>query len=402
MHSKTVGSSTAARIIACPGSYKLSKDVPNVESVFAQEGTMLHQVMEDILNEKYLASFDCIGKKHENGHVCTQTLYDEMIVPALEAFDAAFPDCSFVTETKVHYTAIEGSFGTADVTGTFEDENGVTKTFICDWKFGRGVYVEAVANDQILFCASAGWTTEATKNFFKEGQPIVGCIIQPAMGGISTWEFGENELDGFEDALNAAWTSANLADPTLNDGDHCKFCRAKPSCPVKMNKLKRLAELGELNLPDRMGIDTPEPSVEMSMSERLRLSDMVEDWAKSVKTEAHARLEVGEVIEGYKLVAKRATRKWDDEEAANKFLLGIKCTLDERSPRKFVSVPQAEKLIKIKSKDRAKAMTIRTKTLHKHTVSVSSGTTLAPADDKRPGVIVGASLKKLEELKDDQ
>ncbi len=67
-------------------------------------------------------------------------------------------------------------------------------------------------------------------------------------------------------------------------------------------------------------------------------------------------------------------------------------------PRKLISVAQAEKWIKHNSTKRA--LTTRMKKLEGLQTSTSSGTTLAPSDDKREAVIVetGATIKKLERL----
>ena len=49
-HSKVVGGSTAKRVINCPGSVALvAKMPPQASSKYADEGTMLHGCMEDLL-----------------------------------------------------------------------------------------------------------------------------------------------------------------------------------------------------------------------------------------------------------------------------------------------------------------------------------------------------------------
>src|SRR5512137_3052394 len=49
-HSSVVGGSTAKRVINCPGSVALvAKMPPQESSKYAEEGTMLHACMEDLL-----------------------------------------------------------------------------------------------------------------------------------------------------------------------------------------------------------------------------------------------------------------------------------------------------------------------------------------------------------------
>jgi hypothetical protein len=83
-------------------------------------------------------------------------------------------------------------------------------------------------------------------------------------------------------------------------------------------------------------------------------------------------------VPGFKLVAKRGTRQWVNDQVA-KDLLG-----DKAYESKLISVAQAEKIIGKKNFPADVA------------VSVSSGSTLAPEDDPRPAVInLGAQLANL-------
>jgi hypothetical protein len=120
----------------------------------------------------------------------------------------------------------------------------------------------------------------------------------------------------------------------------------------------------------------------------LANADMLEDWIKDLRALAHQILDSGASVPGYKLVAKRGTRQWVDEGKAALALAGM-----DIFPHKteIISPAQAEKELK-KSK----------KTLPDDlVVSVSSGTTLASADDPRPAVLqigkqLTAALQKLQ------
>ena len=49
-HSSIVGGSTAKRVMACPGSVKLVQQMPpKPSSKYADEGTLLHNVIAEIL-----------------------------------------------------------------------------------------------------------------------------------------------------------------------------------------------------------------------------------------------------------------------------------------------------------------------------------------------------------------
>ena len=92
-------------------------------------------------------------------------------------------------------------------------------------------------------------------------------------------------------------------------------------------------------------------------------------------------------MRGYKLVNKRATRNWADEERTVKYFAKIGLPAAERHVKKLISPAQAEKVLKAnKLPD----------TLPDHLVEkVSSGTTLAPESDKRPAVLTAPGAFQL-------
>jgi hypothetical protein len=50
-HSK-IGASSMHRWASCPGSVRLSKDMPNTSSKYAEEGTMAHELAEKLLTNQ--------------------------------------------------------------------------------------------------------------------------------------------------------------------------------------------------------------------------------------------------------------------------------------------------------------------------------------------------------------
>jgi len=388
-HSKTVGSSNAGRVIACPHSAHLSEGMPNKSSDYADEGSMLHAAMEAIMRDEVENEADVIGMETEWGTV-TKALYEEMIVPALNMFDETFSeDLNFMVEQTVHLPpdVVPESFGTADILG-YDDEYNA----ICDWKFGRGIQVFAKDNKQLLFIASAARFTHP--EMIQEGLPFKGAIIQPGIDPdeAQVWEFTHEDVDQFENDLEDAWNIRHQAS-ALSDGEHCTFCPAKARCPVKINKVKRVQQL-------RKKADAAPGTNEFvegtDLAELLPLAEEMEAWAKAVKKTAHEELERGIPIPGYKLVAKRAQRKWTDEGEAEKFLKGCRFSKEEIFPPVLISAPQAEKLL-FPADLSKRAKTIRTKKFEALVEAKSSGTTLAPEDDKRPAV--GDTKTKLDKIR---
>ena len=73
LHSNIVGGSTAKRVINCPGSVALvQKMPPKPSSEYADKGTLLHNVIAEIL-DKNLPGHTFIGTKY-NDQVLTEEL----------------------------------------------------------------------------------------------------------------------------------------------------------------------------------------------------------------------------------------------------------------------------------------------------------------------------------------
>jgi len=116
---------------------------------------------------------------------------------------------------------------------------------------------------------------------------------------------------------------------------------------------------------------------------------LIEDYIKDLRALAFQMLENGHAVPGYKLVAKRGTRQWTDEEKAKEFLL--KSFVEPYKELEVISPAQAEKMLKKIGGELPKELV----------VSISSGSTLALDTDPRPAVLqigkqLTAALSKLQ------
>jgi hypothetical protein len=123
----------------------------------------------------------------------------------------------------------------------------------------------------------------------------------------------------------------------------------------------------------------------------LRQADMLEQWITDLRALAHRILETGKPLPGYKLVAKRATRQWVDDDAALVAMLNDGIPEDELLTSKIISPAQAEKVLKKHGKQLPADQV----------VAVSTGSTLASEIDPRPAVLqigqqLTAALSKLQ------
>jgi hypothetical protein len=370
-HSNVVGGSTAKRVINCPASVKLVQQMPpKPSSEHADRGTLLHNVIAELL-EFDKKPEQCIGAQYKD-QVLTQELLDEKIIPALALLDEVDPEkkMEYMVETRVGFgDFLPGVFGSTDLLG----RKG-KRAIVLDWKFGDGVLVDAEDNPQLLFYAAAAMRTPACQWVFEGAEEIECIIVQPP--AMRRWVTTPERVKQFEVELARAVRESSWPNPTMQTGDHCRWCTAKPTCPEMTGAVGRALRTKLAALPHEQ------------IAMQLQLTEMLEDYIKDLRALAFQMLENGYSVPGYKLVAKRGTRQWVDEEKAKAFLL--KSLVEPYKELEVISPAQAEKLLK-KIKMELPAELV---------VSISSGSTLATEDDARPAVLqigkqLSAALSKL-------
>ena len=373
-HSNIVGGSTAKRVINCPGSVALvQKMPPRPSSKYADEGTLLHNVMAELIMgdeapEHYL------GARYED-QILTQELIDNKIKPALEALDAIDSKrvMEIEAETRVGFgDLLPGVFGSTDLIGRLGN-----RAVVLDWKFGDGVMVEVEENPQLMFYAAAAMRTPEAQWAFDGATEIEMVIVQPPE--VRRWVTTPERIAEFELQLVQAVKQAEKPDAKLAVGDHCRWCAAKPICPKMTGAVDRALKVQIDALPAEQ------------ISTYLKNADMLESWITDLRALAMQMLESGAKLPEYKLVAKRAIRSWTDEEKAKVALFAYGLTESEVMETSVVSPAKAEKALKKRKLGLPEDLV----------VAISSGNTLASADDPRPEVMLlgkqlSAALSKLQ------
>ena len=364
LHSKIVGGSTAKRVINCPGSVALVEQMPpQVENDAMREGTMLHELVSECVDQ---------SDAERDRLIAEADLTDSQewkLRKALELFDTHIdPDLTTEFDVETRVSLAPGIFGTADVIGQRKDEDGELVAIVLDWKFGDGVMVEAEENEQLMFYGAGAshqesWVFGRRPKYVREVDLV---IIQPPH--IRIWRTTTTRLNYFRRDLLAAVEASQQPDAPIVTGDHCRFCPAKPICPVMTGAVERATRQKIIEIkPERLG-------------EMMKLAEFCEDWASDVKKLALQALEKNLPVPGYKLVPKQARRSWVNEKAAVEQLQALAPAV---SFTEMVSPAQAEKLLKkekIKLPDGL-------------TVAVSSGLTIAEEADPRPAAVtIGTTL----------
>ena len=366
-HSRIVGGSTAKRVINCPGSVALvQKMPPKPSSEYADKGTLLHNVISEILG-KDLPGHTFIGTKY-NDQVLTEELYVEKIEAALAALDEIDADkkLEYAVETRVGFgELLPGVFGSTDLVGRIG-----TRAIVLDWKFGDGVVVGVEENPQLMFYAAACMRTPEAQWAFEGATEVELIIVQPPV--TRRWVTSIERIKQFEQELVMAVHESQKPDAKLQHGEHCRWCAAKPICPRMTGAVDRAlkTQIDQVDLP--------------TLGKYLQNAELLEQWIADLRAMAHNLLENGKQVPGYKLVHKRATRQWADEKKAVAELHNMGLSREELfKPEELSSPAQVEKVLK------KRKMALPDELV----VAVSSGTTMAPESDPRPATVtIGQTL----------
>lgn len=376
-HSDIVGGSTAARRINCPRSYALEKLVPpDPGNAYAREGTALHEMIARVLDTgctpESLLPFTFT---HERDGVLevSEDLWAELGQPALDAFDKFVKEIEtdtggefeFVVETRCAMPGIAGAFGTSDIIWSCGSMSGVW-----DWKFGRNA-VSAEENQQLMFYGRAAASTAptlfgaATWGEIDQTREVVLSIMQPQCSDApSEYIVTVAELEAFRVELMTAVKEAETlgVKAHVEKGEWCEYATCKAVCPLwggqsatfgeKMAKLAALADQRGVNVEEIEAVDSETgevvwPFIDM-LPELLDLAEAATEWANTVRTAARNALNVGSTVDGWVLTENITSKRvWAvDDEALKKFFKNRRFTMDEYLPRKLVTMPAAEKLLK--------------------------------------------------------
>lgn len=384
--------SASHRWIECPGSINATEGIESTSSVFANEGTAAHELAGHCLSNNYDADkfagfvIDITGKTFgerllwPNSPITnesTQFLVDDEMVEGVQVYldyvRSFIPDHYKVEveyETRLDMRHVHPDvFGTGD-TVLFDPKAKWLHVF--DLKYGRGVVVEVEENPQLLTYGIG--TAHRFHNRQVEG--ITLHIVQPRAhhkdGPCRSWEADLVTLLEFEDELAKAAKATEAPDAPRIPGPWCQFCPALPTCPEAREKATKMA-LDEFTDDD--GFIPATQMTDEQLAQVLREAGFIFDWIKSVQAHAHAQAVAGKPPRGYKLVQKRAMRKWINEGEARDELSSIFGDDVILTDPKLKSPAQLEKVLGKREYEQTAECLV-----HK----VSSGTNLVPVTDPRP------------------
>lgn len=362
MKHASLGASSAHRWAYCAGSVAASADLPNTSSVFAQEGTVAHDLAETALRHgsEGLAHFE---NQEMSGFVSVYTEYVERL--------AAGADITMIEQRVDYGDWVKGGFGTADAIVLRGDT-----LHVVDLKYGMGVKVYAENNPQGMLYALGAYNEISHAADVKR---VTITIVQPRLDHISEWEISIPDLLKWAEWISQrAEATAEPNAPRVAGENQCKFCLAKHNCGAL---LQHTTDVMLTEFDDLDDLPAPDTLTDAQVGAALASKGLIEGWLSAVQSHVVGRLDGGQGFDGFKLVAGRSSRRWTDEGVALKELSALVGSDKALTEPKLISPPQAEKVLGAKRKAEIQSL-----------ISKSEGKPmLAPESDKRPAVNVQLS-----------
>jgi hypothetical protein len=390
--------SGAHRWLNCPGSVAMEQGRADEPTEFKAEGTAAHEIAALCLTSQTDAAayIGRIVKADGFDIEITDGMADDIQLYVDAVRDYAVGH-DLMVEQRVpigHITGEAGAEGTSDAIIVTADGN---ELIVIDLKFGRGVTVSAIENDQGRLYALGALELVTLLGYAPKHIRIV--IHQPRiLTAPSEWDCTVAELQQFaqratERASHALSVLRNEKPGAyvhhLRPGDEqCKFCKAKADCP----KLVQL--VADTTLADFDDATQTELIVETApdlLARCLAKVDLIEDWCAAIRKKAHNDLANGIDVPGFKLVTgKKGNRAWADKQAAEAAMKSMRLKQDEMYTYKVISPTVAEKLLKDTPR--------RWSTLQKLITQAEGKPTVAPASDPRQPLVIKPTADEFEDV----
>lgn len=299
--------SSAHKWMVCTPSAKFEARYPDKESVYEAEGTKAHALCARLLILASRAMTLYVAEKIIDYRLSKlDESFDEEMKEAARGYAMFVLTDYFERKEKVGEARLEvevlldlaefipEGFGTSDAVII----SGNT-LHVIDFKYGKGVRVEAENNPQMLIYAVGAYSFY---NAIYDVDEVLTSIYQPRINNISTTSMTGAELMAFAENLKGIAEKASKGKGEFVPGDHCRFCRARQHC-------KALAGWAE-ELRSNLDANELQPhDIQMIL---LR-SDAIKSWLSAIEDYALESAMAGNAIPGFKIVEGRSVRKYSDE-----------------------------------------------------------------------------------------
>ena len=340
--------SSAERWISCPASVQLSEKYRREEtdSIFAREGTAAHALAElhgrlafgYISEDEFEAG--AVRWEEEFGDVFgppTNSDREEMFEHARDYVRVVQNLASRYRHSSVHFeerlaTGVPQSWGTSDAVIV-----SPLAVHIVDFKYGKGVRVEAAGNPQLRLYAAGALDTYG--DLLGDTEIVALTVHQPRLDHTDTEELSPDELRAWREEV--VIPAAKLALGPIEKAPFgpsetaCRWCPLAGACRARAEYIAETDFGVEADVLDDAEIAEILP----------RLTD-IQRWVEDVKKEALQRAYTeGRTIPGHKVILRGGKRIIKDQAFAIQRLIDAGWEAEQVSDIRVKGITALEKLL---------------------------------------------------------
>jgi hypothetical protein len=319
----------------------MEAQLPEVSSVYADEGTLAHKLCELLLRREFKRikkqdyqtqlRFIQADELYEDSMLDYCNDYVMLVLEKLTEARTADPRARIYLEQKFDLSKyVPDSWGTADVSII-----ALKKLYLIDLKYGKGVPVSSERNKQLMLYALGAYLEFA---YVCDIDMISLTIVQPRIDNTSTWEISVSDLLKWADTeLKEKAAAAYAGTGEFVAGPHCQFCKIRATCRANYEEQMKVAAY-EFAEPVMLSAD--------EIADVLGRIKSFENWISAVGEYAlDQALNHGVTWPGFKVVQGISRRKYGNEEKILETLLGQGYKKDDIGSFKLLPITQMEKQI---------------------------------------------------------
>lgn len=334
-----LSASSSHKWLVCTPSARLEEQFPNKTSEYMEEGTLAHEIAEFKVRSYFLEAISKsaytrrLNKLKEKQHFSQEMLiHTDTYLEYIKGESLKTSSKPFIAlEQKVDFSQyVPEGFGTADCIMISGND-----LHIIDFKYGKGVKVDATENPQMKLYALGVLFQYGMLYDIKQ---IRMTIVQPRLDSISEFSMPKDAL--IEWGENVVKPQAEKAFMGIGDfvqGDHCRFCRAKGACEFRAKENMKIVE--EIQEKYNGIISDKE------VGEMLSKTDGIEQWLQDLKEYALQQILKGKEVPGWKAVEGKSNRKLVDIDKAFEILEANGYKSEILYEKKPLTLTQLEKTI---------------------------------------------------------
>jgi len=335
-----LGASNAEMWINCPGSARLNEILSDVTSEYAQEGTLAHEICEQMLyyNLKLITKqkfYAWLKKQKEN------PLYNEEMVDYCSIYNnyvLAIKGEEVLIEQRLDASAyIPEGFGTGDAVAVAGNT-----LHVIDFKYGKGIKVEAENNSQLKYYALGAL---GALNMLYDFENVVVHIVQPRLGEPVSCEYTVEDILQWGESIKEQAQKAWKGTPEFKSGKWCQWCKTKATCATRLREEVQEAFEDAFIDPEEMKDLKPNQISEDEILYWLPLVKPITKFLSDLESYASEQaISHGKTWVGWKVVEGRSNRVYSNEETVKETLemFGVEV---EYLKTKLVGITELEKLL---------------------------------------------------------